>query len=489
MYEYLKEKAKDFPILYVEDNDGLREKAVKFFKKFFNILYVASNGEEGLEFYEKYQPKIVITDIKMPKLDGMSMAKKIKIINPNVKIIVTTAFDDKEFLITAIEVGVFRYVNKPFNIQEITQILTECMVEIDNQEKIELFNRNIQDIFNHQDNLLTLVDETKPTIANYNFLKFFDIDRAQDFLVKHSSFDTVFQEHEKFLYGKNVMDTIKKNPTSLYNVKMKKGNDTFHFILKVKQIPENEKQYIFSFSDITELGLLESFSLDDATDNTKLINLLKAIQNNDATVKIHNFYKGLSIANEAKILVADEKTLKVKTNYLQSRAVQFEKAFIISSKFLPKNILCLNVTDINYETQSITANDYRFIDHSPTRRKNVRVMPEDDHKIMLFYNAHKYSALIRDISIDAIRVRLTSIPAGLRVGEEVILNILLKLNGQDFIFKSNCKVFRVDTFDKSFDIVCKFNIPKNIEKSLVEYISKRQLALIREFKGLDREAF
>ncbi len=488
MYEYLQEKSKDFPILYVEDNDGLRDKALKFFRKFFNIIHVASNGEEGLELFEKYQPKIVITDIKMPKLDGMSMAKKIKIINPNTKIIVTTAFDDKEFLISAIEVGVFRYINKPFNIHDITDILTACLHEIENQEKVALFNRNIQDIFNHQDNLLALVDGTKPIIANYNFLKFFDIESVDDFISKHSSFDVVFQEHEKFLFGRHVIETIKQNPNSLYNVKMKKDTNFFHFILKIKQIPENESQYILSFSDITELGLLESFSQNDDTDNTKLINLLKAIKNNNATVKIHNFYKGLSITNEAHIEAIDSKLIKIKTNFLQGRAVQFEKLFILSSKFLPKNILCEEISDLNYEMQTITAEHYKFIEHSPTKRKYVRVRPENEHKIIMFYNSQKYHGEIRDISIDALRLRLPSIPAGIEINEKVNLNVLLKINTQDFIFKSVSPIIRIDMLDKYFDLVCKLNIPKSIEKTLVEYISKRQLALIREFKGIDKES-
>ena len=64
MYEFLQEKGKTFPILYVEDNDGLREKALRFFKKFFNTVYTGCDGEEGLELYKKHQPKLVITDIK-----------------------------------------------------------------------------------------------------------------------------------------------------------------------------------------------------------------------------------------------------------------------------------------------------------------------------------------------------------------------------------------------------------------------------------------
>lgn len=486
MYEFLQEKGKSFPILYVEDNDGLREKALRFFKKIFATVYSACDGEEGLSLYKKYQPKLVITDIKMPKLNGLDMIKKIKQINPNVKVIVTTAFDDKEFLINSIEIGIFRYVNKPFNIKEITEILSECIQTIDKQEQLETFNQNIQDIFEYQDNLLLLIENDKPIVANYNFLDFFQLDSVNEFLEKYKRCSSIFLKEDNFLYGDNSLDVIKKDNTSLFNIKMQKDREYYHFVLKVKKIPNNEKQYILSFSDITELGLLKTFSKEE-TSEENIINLLKTIKNNNATLKIHNYYKGLSITNDAEIVSINNKSLTLKVNYLQSKALQKEKLFILSSSFFPKNILCEDLSDINYTTQTVTTKKYTIIDNSPTKRTDTRVLPENSHKAIVFYNSARYNARVRDISVKSVRVRVELLPKNIKIGEKIKIDIVLGKGEKEFLLQTTSEIFRIDSLEKASDIVVFLEIDDNTKKSLIEYISKRQLALIREFKGIEKE--
>ncbi|MEA2110892.1 MAG: response regulator [Campylobacterota bacterium] len=74
----LKEEAKDFTLLYAEDNESLRSQAGVLLKKFFPKVYLAQDGEDALTQFKKYCPSIVITDIKMPKRDGISLVKHIK---------------------------------------------------------------------------------------------------------------------------------------------------------------------------------------------------------------------------------------------------------------------------------------------------------------------------------------------------------------------------------------------------------------------------
>ncbi len=88
---------KQVSVLYVEDNDATREEVEYFLKSKVKKLYIASNGEEGLELYKKYSPEIIITDVQMPKLDGIEMSKLIKEFDRNAKIIIITAFNDNEY--------------------------------------------------------------------------------------------------------------------------------------------------------------------------------------------------------------------------------------------------------------------------------------------------------------------------------------------------------------------------------------------------------
>ncbi|MBF0343786.1 MAG: response regulator [Nitrospirae bacterium] len=87
---------KQLSALYVEDNDAMRESLGKYMRRRFGELWLSQNGKEGLELYKKHCPDIVITDIEMPVMDGITMITKIREINDDQPIIITTAFNDDE---------------------------------------------------------------------------------------------------------------------------------------------------------------------------------------------------------------------------------------------------------------------------------------------------------------------------------------------------------------------------------------------------------
>lgn len=69
---------KNLKILYIDDEDLIRENAVEYLNFYCDNVYQADNGINGFETYEKFQPDIIISDIKMPKLNGIDMVKKIR---------------------------------------------------------------------------------------------------------------------------------------------------------------------------------------------------------------------------------------------------------------------------------------------------------------------------------------------------------------------------------------------------------------------------
>ena len=109
----------DLSILYVEDEDGIRKQLSRFLKYFSKSLYLAQNGKEGLELYKEYSPDIVISDIKMPVMNGIEMVKLIKNINPRQHIIFTTAHSESGFFIDAIDMHVDGYILKPINLEKL----------------------------------------------------------------------------------------------------------------------------------------------------------------------------------------------------------------------------------------------------------------------------------------------------------------------------------------------------------------------------------
>ncbi|MGD7035268.1 EAL domain-containing protein [Methylotuvimicrobium buryatense] len=116
---------KSLTVLYVEDEDDIRDQLKLFLTRRCRRVYIAANGKKGLEAFQKYQPDIVITDILMPIMDGLKMGEHIKEIRPNIPLIVITAFEEPRYFHRAIELGVHQYVNKPVKLD----ILEDALIK------------------------------------------------------------------------------------------------------------------------------------------------------------------------------------------------------------------------------------------------------------------------------------------------------------------------------------------------------------------------
>lgn len=125
---------KEISVLYVEDDDNTREELVFFLENKVKKLYVAKNGQEGLELFEKYQPDLIISDIQMPVMNGTKMVKLIKQVNTTVPIVFITAFNDADNLYEAIKLNVTNYLTKPLNLFALSEVLTSVAKNI-NLEK------------------------------------------------------------------------------------------------------------------------------------------------------------------------------------------------------------------------------------------------------------------------------------------------------------------------------------------------------------------
>jgi len=114
---------KTLRVLLVEDEQKLSSLLKNAIGDSFYKFSVASNGEEGLELFEKLRPDIIITDIMMPKKTGLEMAKEIRTIDKNVPIIILSAFSETEKFLDAIDVGVVKYFIKPFDPDELLEYM------------------------------------------------------------------------------------------------------------------------------------------------------------------------------------------------------------------------------------------------------------------------------------------------------------------------------------------------------------------------------
>jgi YesN/AraC family two-component response regulator len=104
-------------ILYAEDDSVTRNILAKIIPlKFPDVeFYPAENGKIGLDIFKQHTPDIVITDINMPIMDGISMVAAIKALRPETIIIIISAYGDTTYLLDAIELGVDHYIMKPID--------------------------------------------------------------------------------------------------------------------------------------------------------------------------------------------------------------------------------------------------------------------------------------------------------------------------------------------------------------------------------------
>lgn len=141
MYDQeLVEELKTLTVLYVEDEPDVQNALASIIRRRSKDLVLASNGQEGYEAYLEHTPDLIITDIKMPIMDGLEMSKKIREHSRNVPIIITTAFNDTSFLLDAIDTGINQFVLKPIDSEKLFTAIMHCVREVTYEARLEKSN-------------------------------------------------------------------------------------------------------------------------------------------------------------------------------------------------------------------------------------------------------------------------------------------------------------------------------------------------------------
>lgn len=496
----IKEKGEDISLLYVEDNENLRENMKELLERVVPKYFLAEDGQQGLELYKKHKPKILMTDINMPNMSGFEMIQRIKKMNPFMKMIVVSAHNDTDHLMQAIKFGVFRYITKPTKLAELVDALHETVLMIEEEEENILFETQLKDIFNYQNHLVMMLDKQKPTLVNQRFLDFFKKDNLEEFMEEHESLDDLLLEHKEFLYSNDEVswfDKALEGEGKLFHTKLLDAdNKTRHMIMKLRTIPEKDNHTIISFDDITDLDLMKLFDKDAAKNDQlqgnrdSVIQMMKIVFENKAEVKIYNFYKGLSIINKAVLIKATNEELVIKTTFSQLKIINATKQMIISSDIFPSVVLCKKVKKVDFDLQTVTFSEVQFVTKSGFNRKDLRLEIESDATISLFYHETKYPREIKimDLSRRSIKIEITTLPTGMTVDEMVKISLILPTGQQPLLITTEANIFRLDETINKFQLVLNFELVTNFEEKLKEYLYHRQLALIREFKTMGASA-
>lgn len=165
-----KNEFKDLKILYVEDDQNIAHNAISYLKRLFEYVYSAKDGFEAIAQIESQKPDILITDIHMPKLNGLDMIEQVRAKNTQMQIIVLSAHSQKEYLFRAIELQLVKYLVKPIRHDVLYPVLLQCAKKIQ-ESKPRLYAINKEYAFDLQKKqLLKNNEEIKLTHKERLFL-------------------------------------------------------------------------------------------------------------------------------------------------------------------------------------------------------------------------------------------------------------------------------------------------------------------------------
>jgi diguanylate cyclase (GGDEF)-like protein len=262
----LMQSTKKLNVLYIEDDKSARDSTLKFLETLFLKIDTAKDGEEGYLKYKNAKYDIILTDINMPKLNGIELIKKIRIDDASTPILILSAHDDREYFVQSIKYGVDGYILKPIELEQFFVIISKIVKRIDLEKSL----------FEYQNNLEAKVEEKIRELRHrYYHEAYTDLPNSKklqadilekDFnymlLLDISNFSTINKEYGK-VFANNVM--IKTAHTLEYHIHKKAKlykieSDRFIIALKDASL-ENIHDYcdqIVSFFDT------KNVKIDDA---------------------------------------------------------------------------------------------------------------------------------------------------------------------------------------------------------------------------------
>lgn len=273
---------KKLSILYVEDDEMARNQLARTLNRLFKNVILANNGFDGLEQYIKAKKEgikidLILSDVNMPKLNGLEMLEEIRKIDNDIAIIYTTARTETEFLLKAIELHADHYVIKPIHLQDVINKIEKVCEKNYLEELIESKNKELKQYLNIINNvaaILKMDGSGKITYANRHFLEHFQSEKNE---VIGKSFENIIHKDMAKGFIDSMWTDIKKDEIWNKNIKYQnKENDFFYINSTVfKVYNENKIEYInigfLSTKEVNEKREFHKKIIENVKNSTKEI--------------------------------------------------------------------------------------------------------------------------------------------------------------------------------------------------------------------------
>ncbi|XPV67981.1 MAG: response regulator [Halarcobacter sp.] len=322
-----RELLKRLRILYVEDDENIKNELSSLFSNFFKTVYTASNGLEGLELYKEKKDRIdvIIADINMPKLSGIEMISQIRKSNKDIPVIFATAYSDSKLLVEAIKLKVSEYIIKPIDIKKLMTILAEIALRDYNKFMLEQQNKELEkykDII-YNNNIVIKIDKNMNiTYTNDLFCEITGFDK--DELIGKELNSLKHPDLDKKIYEK-IYDSISKN--NFFND-------------RIKNITKDGGYYI---SDTTVISTLDdngqiTGALMIQKDETKEVVKRREVQTSLIKDKGEIFIKSkANVAEQQQTINRLKDDIEILKNEVQKAKADKDRYIYTAEKFTVEN--------------------------------------------------------------------------------------------------------------------------------------------------------
>lgn len=258
-------------ILSIDDEQGIRDMLSFTLRQHGYTIDTAQSGEEGLEKVRKESFDIVITDIKMPGMDGITVLGEIKKINPEVEVIIATGYGTMETAIEGLRKGAFDYIGKPFNIDEVTATVKRALEKRRFKETVALYeiSKNLFSTIELNDLLKIIIDLTSKVLkADDVSIMLFD-DKGKLYIANSYGLDEEARKNTRLFMGKHISDWMKKESQSSVLISEPAKDSRFKDIKGCEKIKSSialslkTKDAVLGVLTINKTDINEDFSEDD----------------------------------------------------------------------------------------------------------------------------------------------------------------------------------------------------------------------------------
>lgn len=210
---------KTINIMYIEDDALATSKLKNILEKYYNKIIIASNGEDAFEKM-KNEPKIdlIISDINMPKMDGLQFLEELRKVNSDTPFVFVTARDEPDKMLKAIQLDINNYILKPINLQNLLSILDKIIEKLYKEYLTQEKNSHIQlnkELFWNKNNK-TLIFENEIIKLTKKELMFIEILMSEENMI-HRVEDIIFTLWNDDFLEKDYVSNLKNVISRLRN--------------------------------------------------------------------------------------------------------------------------------------------------------------------------------------------------------------------------------------------------------------------------------